>query len=112
MKVPNAPTALGLMLSLSLAWGLAAAPAFAQEEPPPPARPPHDARTIIPEGRILMEYDSNALQLPGFGTDTLGKLFTGATITYDFPSDTQLLGQLQEQVWRYAQQPIFNVALT
>lgn len=94
-----------------LIWSLAALPACAQSEETEPSAPPRDRWTIIPEGKIQLEYDTNALQLPGFGEDTIAKLFVGAVATYDFPSDTQLLSQYQLQVWRYANLPIYNVML-
>lgn len=93
-------------------------PAGAQESGDALGMGGRDAWTLIPEARLQLEYDSNALQLPGVRDDTLGKLVGGATFIYEFArgelgvgSATQLIGQYQGQLWRYAELPAFNVLL-
>lgn len=97
-----------------LAMALISLPAHAQELldedlfPTAPARP---SLTVIPEGRTVVEYATNGVQLPGFPHDAIGKLVLGAAFVKEFSTNTQLLGQYQTQIWRYADLPVFNVAL-
>lgn len=89
---------------------LPSVPVLAQEEEDT-GGPPVNRWTIIPEGKVLVEYNSNAIQQPGFRDDTIAKLFAGAIASYNWPTDTSVLMQCQAQIWRYADLPIFNVAL-
>lgn len=108
---------IGSAMAITCSSLLPPALAFAEEDERLPS-PRGPAWTIVPEGRIQYEYSTNSLQLSGSGADSIGKLFVGTGFNYDFARDelgigssTQLTGQYQLQVWRYAQQPIYNVAL-
>lgn len=107
-KLSARPTAVALILCLSALTR----PALAQDDfAEEPSAPPPNRWTIIPEAKLLVEYDSNALQLPGSPSDSIAKLYAGAVATYNFEGDTQVLLQYQAQLWRYADLPIFNVLL-
>lgn len=67
--------------------------------------------TFRPEGRLQLEYHSNAVRAPGGRQDGILKTLAGFNASYRFPSDTTVTTQYQMQLWRFLDQPTFSTWL-